>query len=73
MPVYQVENNKFDPLVVSQELRRLKPISKVSCTSVATWSHPRAPNLSILTCAKDSHIWYALVICISIVFIAHGL
>ncbi|CAM6114633.1 unnamed protein product [Calypogeia fissa] len=43
--------------LIFKEMRRLKPISKMSCTSVATWSHPRAPNLSILTCAKDSHIW----------------
>ncbi|CAM6102896.1 unnamed protein product [Calypogeia fissa] len=41
---------------IFKEMRRLKPISRMSCTSVATWSHPWAPNLSILTCAKDSHI-----------------
>ncbi|KAG6418079.1 hypothetical protein SASPL_120278 [Salvia splendens] len=40
-----------------KELRRIKPVSKLACHSVASWSHPRAPNLDILTCVKDSHIW----------------
>ncbi|CAN0838957.1 TSET complex member tstF [Linum grandiflorum] len=40
-----------------KELRRIKPVSKMSCNSVASWCHPRAPNLDILTCVKDSHIW----------------
>ena len=42
----------------SQELRRIKPVPKLACHSVASWCHPRAPNLDILTCVKDSHIWY---------------
>ena len=41
-----------------QELRRIKPVPKLACHSVASWCHPRAPNLDILTCVKDSHIWY---------------
>ncbi|KNA11580.1 hypothetical protein SOVF_133800 isoform A, partial [Spinacia oleracea] len=40
-----------------KEMRRIKPVPKMSCHSVASWSHPRAPNLDILTCVKDSHIW----------------
>ncbi|KAK6119119.1 hypothetical protein DH2020_047127 [Rehmannia glutinosa] len=40
-----------------KELRRIKPVSKLACHSVASWCHPRAPNLDILTCVKDSHIW----------------
>ncbi|KAF1892265.1 hypothetical protein Lal_00036627, partial [Lupinus albus] len=40
-----------------KELRRLKPVPKLACHSVASWCHPRAPNLDILTCVKDSHIW----------------
>ncbi|KAK9076951.1 hypothetical protein SSX86_005286 [Deinandra increscens subsp. villosa] len=40
-----------------KELRRIKPVSKMACHSVASWCHPRAPNLDILTCVKDSHIW----------------
>ncbi|CAL5380155.1 unnamed protein product [Camellia sinensis] len=40
-----------------KELRRIKPVPKLSCHSVASWCHPRAPNLDILTCVKDSHIW----------------
>ncbi|KAL3613219.1 hypothetical protein CASFOL_042910 [Castilleja foliolosa] len=40
-----------------KELRRIKPVSKFACHSVASWCHPRAPNLDILTCVKDSHIW----------------
>ncbi|XP_011087586.1 uncharacterized protein LOC105169027 [Sesamum indicum] len=40
-----------------KELRRIKPVSKMACHSVASWCHPRAPNLDILTCIKDSHIW----------------
>ncbi|KAL0348165.1 UNVERIFIED_CONTAM: TSET complex member tstF [Sesamum angustifolium] len=40
-----------------KELRRMKPVSKLACHSVASWCHPRAPNLDILTCVKDSHIW----------------
>ncbi|KAK7259070.1 hypothetical protein RIF29_24666 [Crotalaria pallida] len=40
-----------------KELRRLKPVPKLACHSIASWSHPRAPNLNILTCVKDSHIW----------------
>lgn len=40
-----------------KELRRIKPVPKLACHSVASWSHPRAPNLDILTCVKDSHIW----------------
>ncbi|XP_031102300.1 uncharacterized protein LOC116006159 [Ipomoea triloba] len=40
-----------------KELRRIKPVSKLTCHSVASWCHPRAPNLDILTCVKDSHIW----------------
>ncbi|XP_051147314.1 uncharacterized protein LOC127262598 [Andrographis paniculata] len=40
-----------------KELRRMKPVSKMACNSVASWCHPRAPNLDILTCVKDSHIW----------------
>ncbi|KAL0364933.1 UNVERIFIED_CONTAM: TSET complex member tstF [Sesamum angustifolium] len=38
-----------------KELRRIKP-AKIVCHSVASWCHPRAPNLDILTCVKDSHI-----------------
>lgn len=41
-----------------QEIRRIKPVPKLACHSVASWCHPRAPNLDILTCVKDSHIWY---------------
>ncbi|KAK6930632.1 hypothetical protein RJ641_004726 [Dillenia turbinata] len=40
-----------------KELRRIKPVPRLACHSVATWCHPRAPNLDILTCVKDSHIW----------------
>ncbi|KAM7470155.1 hypothetical protein LguiA_008338 [Lonicera macranthoides] len=40
-----------------KELRRIKPVSKLACHSVASWCHPRAPNLDILTCVKDSNIW----------------
>ncbi|KAL3538413.1 hypothetical protein ACH5RR_001779 [Cinchona calisaya] len=40
-----------------KEMRRIKPVSKLACHSVASWCHPRAPNLDILTCVKDSHIW----------------
>ncbi|XP_027350640.1 uncharacterized protein LOC113861806 [Abrus precatorius] len=40
-----------------KELRRIKPVPKFACHSVASWCHPRAPNLDILTCVKDSHIW----------------
>ncbi|KAK4427529.1 TSET complex member tstF [Sesamum alatum] len=40
-----------------KELRRIKPVPKFVCHSVASWCHPRAPNLDILTCVKDSHIW----------------
>ncbi|KAF3434952.1 hypothetical protein FNV43_RR22039 [Rhamnella rubrinervis] len=40
-----------------KELRRIKPVSKMACHSVASWCHPRAPSLDILTCVKDSHIW----------------
>ncbi|XP_057798256.1 uncharacterized protein LOC131014339 isoform X2 [Salvia miltiorrhiza] len=43
--------------ITFKELRRIKPVSKLACHSVASWSHPRAPNLDILTCVKDSHIW----------------
>ncbi|KAI3701895.1 hypothetical protein L6452_27348 [Arctium lappa] len=40
-----------------KELRHIKPVPKMACHSVASWCHPRAPNLDILTCVKDSHIW----------------
>ncbi|KAK4339811.1 hypothetical protein RND71_041273 [Anisodus tanguticus] len=40
-----------------KELRRIKPVPKLACHSVASWCHPRAPSLDILTCVKDSHIW----------------
>lgn len=40
-----------------KELRRIKPVPKLACHSVTSWCHPRAPNLDILTCVKDSHIW----------------
>ncbi|KAG9448062.1 hypothetical protein H6P81_014190 [Aristolochia fimbriata] len=40
-----------------KELRRLKPVPKLACHSVTSWCHPRAPNLDILICVKDSHIW----------------
>nr|GMD87232.1 G-protein beta subunit-like protein (contains WD40 repeats) [Ipomoea batatas] len=40
-----------------KELRRIKPVSKLACNSVQSWCHPRAPNLDILICVKDSHIW----------------
>ncbi|GAB2287720.1 hypothetical protein Dimus_022082 [Dionaea muscipula] len=40
-----------------KEMRRIKPVPKLACHSVASWCHPRAPNLDILTCVKDSHIW----------------
>ncbi|KAG9135494.1 hypothetical protein Leryth_007259 [Lithospermum erythrorhizon] len=40
-----------------KEIRRIKPVSKLACHSVSSWCHPRAPNLDILTCVKDSHIW----------------
>ncbi|KAL8545236.1 hypothetical protein ACS0TY_005430 [Phlomoides rotata] len=29
----------------------------MACRSVSSWCHPRAPNLDIFTCVKDSHIW----------------
>ncbi|GMJ01538.1 Transducin/WD40-2 Protien [Hibiscus trionum] len=45
------DTNKF------KELRRIKPVPKLACHSVASWCHPRAPNLDILTCVKDSYIW----------------
>ncbi|KAM7263432.1 hypothetical protein ACFE04_001115 [Oxalis oulophora] len=40
-----------------KELRRIRPVPRLACHSVASWCHPRAPNLDILTCVKDSHIW----------------
>ncbi|CAN6477268.1 unnamed protein product [Victoria cruziana] len=40
-----------------KELRRIKPVQKLACHSVASWRHPRAPSIDILTCVKDSHIW----------------
>ncbi|XP_078429126.1 transducin/WD40 repeat-like superfamily protein [Wolffia australiana] len=40
-----------------KELRRIKPVPRLACHSVTSWCHPRAPNLDILTCVKDSHIW----------------
>lgn len=40
-----------------KELKRIKPVARVACHSVASWCHPRAPALDILTCVKDSHIW----------------
>ncbi|KAF9663042.1 hypothetical protein SADUNF_Sadunf18G0117100 [Salix dunnii] len=40
-----------------KELRRIKPVPKLACHSVASWCHPRAPNLDILTSVKDSHMW----------------
>lgn len=40
-----------------KELKRIKPVAKMACHSVASWCHPRAPALDILTCVKDSHIW----------------
>ncbi|EHA8591206.1 hypothetical protein COCNU_scaffold036828G000010 [Cocos nucifera] len=45
-----------------KELRRIKPVPKLACHSVASWCHPRAPNLDILTCVKDSHIWYVAIV-----------
>ncbi|XP_022743275.1 uncharacterized protein LOC111294279 isoform X2 [Durio zibethinus] len=41
----------------AKELRQIKPIPKLACHSVASWCHPRVPNLDILTCVKDSYIW----------------
>lgn len=32
-------------------------IPKMVCHSIAGWSHPRAPSVLSLACAKDSHIW----------------
>jgi hypothetical protein len=43
--------------MVVQELRRIKPVSKLACRSVASWCHPRVPNLDLLVCVKDPHIW----------------
>lgn len=40
-----------------KEVKRIKPVAKLTPHSVASWCHPRAPNLDILTCVKDSHIW----------------
>jgi WD40 repeat protein len=40
-----------------KELRRIKPVSKLACRSVASWCHPRVPNLDLLVCVKDPHIW----------------
>lgn len=40
-----------------KEIKRIKPVAKLTCHSVSSWCHPRAPNLDILTCVKDSHIW----------------
>ena len=48
-------------LFAAQEIRRIKPVPKLACHSVASWCHPRAPNLDILTCVKDSHIWYVFL------------
>ncbi|RAL44247.1 hypothetical protein DM860_015607 [Cuscuta australis] len=42
--------------IAFKEVRKMKPGSKMTCHSVASWCHPRAPNLDILTCVKDSHI-----------------
>ncbi|KAG6555176.1 hypothetical protein Mapa_003215 [Marchantia paleacea] len=42
---------------VSFKLRRMKPVPKIPCSSVATWAHPRVPSLNVLTCVKDAHIW----------------
>ncbi|VFQ74283.1 unnamed protein product [Cuscuta campestris] len=39
-----------------KEVRKMKPGSKMTCHSVASWCHPRAPNIDTLTCVKDSHI-----------------
>lgn len=49
----------------------MKPVSKLACHSVASWCHPRAPNLDILTCVKDSHIWLVIlqVLCIAAIAI----
>jgi hypothetical protein len=56
-------------IAFDQEIRRIKPVPKLACHSVASWCHPRAPNLDILTCVKDSHIWYALIcICKEVIF-----
>lgn len=43
--------------IVVQELRRIKPVAKMACHSVASWCHPRVPNLDLLVCVKDPHIW----------------
>jgi hypothetical protein len=40
-----------------KEIRRIKPVSKLACHGVASWCHPRRPNLDLLVCVKDSHIW----------------
>ena len=48
----------YNSIFAVQEIRRIKPVPKLACHSVASWCHPRAPNLDILTCVKDSHIWY---------------
>ncbi|KAL4187528.1 hypothetical protein AMTRI_Chr09g19440 [Amborella trichopoda] len=45
-----------------KEMRRIKPVSRVACHSVVSWCHPRAPSLDILTCVKDSHIWYVSIV-----------
>ncbi|KAG6533219.1 hypothetical protein ZIOFF_007085 [Zingiber officinale] len=51
------DSRELVPKLSLKELRRIKPVPKLACHSVASWCHPRAPNLDILTCVKDSHIW----------------
>ena len=52
----------YNSIFAVQEIRRIKPVPKLACHSVASWCHPRAPNLDILTCVKDSHIWYDILV-----------
>lgn len=43
--------------ILFKEVKRIKPVTKPTSHNVASWCHPRVPNLHILTCVKDSHIW----------------
>lgn len=58
---FNISSRAYSMTFVVQEIRRIKPVPKLACHSVASWCHPRAPNLDILTCVKDSHIWYVFL------------
>jgi hypothetical protein len=59
--LFHISGRAYNITFAVQEIRRIKPVPKLACHSVASWCHPRAPNLDILTCVKDSHIWYVFL------------